>query len=54
MEKKYQKEELQNIFLNKDKDREELYSERYFYECINCNNCTDSDIENIAEWEDDK
>ena len=40
-------------FLNKDKEHEELYSEKYYYECINCDNCTDSDIEDIADWEED-
>lgn len=41
-------------FLNKDKEHEELYSEECYYQCTNCDNCTDSDIEDIAEWEEDK
>lgn len=53
--------EINKYSLNKDKDREKLYSDKYYYKCTNCDNCTfdsnnytDVDIEDIAYWEDDK
>ena len=42
--------EVNKYFLNKDKEWAEVYSKKYYYECTNCDNCTDSDIEDIAEW----
>ena len=45
--------EVNKYFLNKNKDWDELYSKKYYYQCTNCDNCTDSDIEDIAEWEED-
>lgn len=45
--------EVNKYFLNKDKDWTDLYSKKYYYKCTNCDNCTDSDIEDIAEWEED-
>lgn len=41
--------ETNKYFLNKDKNRE-LYSYEYIYQCPNCGNCSDSDIEDIADW----
>lgn len=45
--------EIDKYFLNKDKSRVRLYLDKYLYKCTNCDNCTDSDIEDIAEREED-